>query len=54
MLNHGAKSFARPTERRERRLRLRGSAIDHDFAAPCSPKSGRGRGKSGKSLQTPT
>jgi hypothetical protein len=54
MLEIGAESRVLPNERRERRLRLPEAAASHDFAAPCSPKPGRERGKYGKSLQTPT
>ena len=32
-------------ERRERRLRLPGAAIDHDFAAPVQPEIGPGMRK---------
>jgi hypothetical protein len=39
----GAESRVLANERRERRLRLPGAAIDHVFLQPpCSPKSGRG------------
>lgn len=54
MLELTAKTAALASERGERRLRLPGAAIDQDFAAPCSPKPGRERGRSGKYLQTPT
>src|SRR5450755_3638261 len=41
----GAESRVLPIERRERRLRLPGAAIDHDFAAPVQPKIGPGTRK---------
>jgi hypothetical protein len=42
MLEIGAESRVL---RRERRLRLPGAAIDHDFAAPVQPKIGPGTRK---------
>ena len=45
MLKIGAESRVLPNERRKRRLRLPGAAIDHDFAAPVQPKIGPGTRK---------
>jgi hypothetical protein len=45
MLEIGAESRVLRNERRGRRLRLPGAAIDHDFAAPVQPKIGPGTRK---------
>jgi hypothetical protein len=45
MLELTAKTAVLANEPGKRRLRLRGAAIDHDFAAPAQPKVGPGTRK---------